>query len=252
MKNFAKLKDTIFTEVLNCLKEDRPRAKQLIKGYFKILKENPTLKEAFYIQNNLEQGSFKNEDVKTGFIIENLNVIKRLDKNELRNGLDALDTFIKTNKIQYTTDLNTLNEKISNLMLNINKVDKSVENNKAIEYIIESVMSREINENQRQPVSHTILKKTATQAYNEKYGNLSEEEKKIVKSFFVGDKKSIVEQYQTMVSNISESINTKLNSTEDKDTKLKLYEVKDKLYTIPSDITLEHFKKLLDLKEKLV
>ena len=142
MKNFAKLKDSIYTESLNCLKEDREKSKKLIKGYVNILKKNPTLKEAFIIHNNLESGTFKNEDVKHGFIVENLTAIKNLNKDELRKGLGELDKFIKTNKITVSTDLNVLSEKISGLMLNVNKIEKSVENNEAVEYIIESVLSR--------------------------------------------------------------------------------------------------------------
>ena len=251
MKNFAILKESIYNEVINCLKEDRPKAKKLVKGYVNILKQYPTLKEAFHIINNFETGYFKNDDVKHGFIIENLNAIKRLNKEELRVGLDSLDQFIKGNNIQYVSDLNVLSEKLSNLMLNINKVNKSVENNKTIEYIIESVLSRNTTEVSRKPVNHKIFKDVATQNYQKKYANLSETEKRIVKSFFSGDKNSIIEQYNNLTSEIKESIDTTIKSTEDKDTKIKLYEVKDKLLTPTTDITLEHFNKLLQLKENL-
>lgn len=251
MKNFAKLKESLYNEVINCIKEDRPRAKQLIKGYIKILKRYPALMEAFHIHNNFDHAAFKNEDVKHGFIIENLTAIKRLNKEELHLGLEALDRFIKGNKIQYTTDLNELSSQISNLMLNVNKVEKSVENNKAIEFIIESVLKRNVDENQRPPVNHKLFKKTAQKNYNAKYSQLSETEKKIVKSFFTGDKKAIAEQYQTIVTELKNTLNSKITGVDDNDTKIKLYEVKDKLLEVPTEITLEHFKKLLQLQESL-
>jgi hypothetical protein len=251
MKNFAKLKDSLYTEVLNCLKEDRTKAKKLIGGYTSILKNNATLQEALHIHNNLEKGTFKNEDVKHGFIIENLNAIRRLDKEELRLGLEELDNFLKGNQIQYSTDLNVLSEKISNLMLNINKVDKSVENNLAIEYIIETVSNRKPSENNRKPISHKLFKEAATKNYNEKFADLSETEKKIVKSFFTGNKEKITEQYNTLTYEIKSVIDSKITATDDKDIKIKFYEVKDRLTTVPEDITLEHFKKLLELKENL-
>jgi len=251
MKNFAKLKDSIYNEVLTCLKEDRTKAKRLIKGYVNILKQHPTLKEAFHIHHNFEEGSFINEDVKHGFIIENLNAIRKLSKEDLRLGLDALDKFIKENKIQYATDLNALSEKISSLMMNINRVDRSVENNKAIEYIINEVTKREINTNQRKPVSHKIFKEVATKNYHNKYNNLSEDEKKIIKFFFTGNKKMIKDHYNSILSTIKENINQKIQTADNKDTKIKLYEVKDRLYDNPTEITLEHFNKLLQLKESL-
>ena len=252
MKNFAKIKDSIYTEVIDCLKEDRTQAKKIIKGYTKILNDNPTLKEAFYIHNNLERGAFTNEDVKHGFIIENLNAIRRLNKEELRIGLDELDAFIRSNKIQYTTDLNVLSEKISNLMHNINKTDKSVENNQHIEYIIEHVANRKPTNISRKPVSHKLFQQTATKSYNTKFGELSETEKKIIKAFFTGNKKLITEQYNQISSEIKTMVDNKIKSTEDKDMKLKFYEVKDRLLDLPTDITLEHFKKLIQLKENLV
>lgn len=251
MKNFAILKESIYNEILNCLKEDRARAKKLVKGYIKLLKKYPTLQEAFYIHNNLEQGSFQNEDVKHGFIIENLNAIKHLNRDELMIGLNALDQYIKSNQINYATDMTTLSEKISDLMINANKTNKSVENNKAIEYIIETVSNRPVIENQKKPISHKIFKEVAQKNYNEKYKNLSETEKRVIKSFFVGNREGILKEYQNLLSEVTTNINQKIQETEDKDTKIKLYEVKDKLLTIPENITLEHFKKLLQLKDNL-
>lgn len=251
MKNFAKLKDSVYNEVISCLNENRPRAKKIIKGYVKILKQNPTLSEAFYIHNNLETGCFENEDVKHGFIVENLNAIKRLNKEELRVGLEQLDNFIKGNKIEYTTELNVLSEKLSSLMLNVNKTNKSVENNKAIEYVIEHVSKRQIENDQRKPISHKIFKEVVSKNYQEKYGNLSEVEKKIVKNFFTGDKNLIQKQYNEITNELIESLQTKIKETTDSEMKLKLYEVKDKLFETPTDITLEHFNKLLQLKENL-
>ena len=251
MKNFAKLKDSIYAEVINSLKENRPKAKKLIKGYVTILKNNPTLQEAFHIHGNLERGSFKNDEVKHGFIIENLNAIKRLNKEELRVGLEQLNTFIKQNKISYTTDLDLLSEKISNLMFNINKTNKSIENNQAIEYIVETVGNRQVTGEQRKPVSHKIFKQTATKHYNDKFAGMSESEKKIVKAFFSGDQKQINEHYNQIVMEIKKTIENRIQITDDRDIKLKLYEVKDKLYSVPETITLEHFNKILQLKEKL-
>jgi hypothetical protein len=251
MKNFAKLKDSIYAESINCLQEDRPRSKKLIKGYVAILKSNPTLKEAFHIHNNLERGTFKNEDVKHGFIVENLTAIKQLDKNELYRGLQDLDKFFKSNNITVSTDLNVLSEKISNLMVNVHRIDKSVENNEAVEYIIESVLNREPSENKRKPVSHKILKETASKKYNEKFASLTEDEKKIIKGFFTGNKDVIKKQYDELISEVKGRVDTKISDTDDKDLKLKFYEVKDKLITPTEDITLEHFKKILKLKESL-
>jgi len=251
MKNFAILKESIYNEVLNCLKVNRPRAKQLIKGYVNILKQYPVLKEAFHIHNNFDSGYFENDDVKHGFIIENLNAIKRLDKEQLRLGLEALDQFIRSNQIQYATDLNVLSEKISNLMLNANKVHKSVENNQAIEYIIETILKRQPSHNTRKPVSHKLFKEAAMKNYHAKYGNMSETEKKIVRNFFNGDQKAIKDQYTSIMLEIKSNIDTKIKTTEDKDIKIKLYEVKDKLLDAPTNITLEHFKKLLQLQENL-
>lgn len=252
MKNFARIKDSIYAEVINSLREDRKKAKQIISGYVGILKHNPTLKEALYIHNNLEKGCFNNEDVKHGFIIENLNAIRRLNKEDLRLGLEELDKFIQGNQIKYTTDINVLSEKISNLMVNIGKVDKSVENNQAIEYIVETVSKRQLTSSGRQPVRHKFFKETASKNFNEKFKGLSETEKKIIKSFFTGNKQIITEQYNQITTEIKTIIDEKIKSTDDKDVKLKFYEVKDKVSTTPDDITLEHFKKLLELKENLI
>lgn len=252
MKNFAKIKDSIYAEVINSLKENRPKAKQIISGYVAILKQHPTLKEALNIHNNLEKGAFSNEDVKHGFIIENLNAIRRLNKEDLRLGLEDLDKFIRGNKIQYTTDLNVLSEKISSLMMNSGNMGKSVENNQAIEYIIETVSKRQVESNHRQPVRHKFFKETASKNFNEKFKSLSETEKRIIKSFFTGNKQTITEQYNAITNEIKTIIDEKIKSTNDKDVKLKFYEVKDKVTTAPEDITLEHFKKLLELKENLI
>jgi hypothetical protein len=253
MKNFAQLKDTIYTSIINLLTEDRPKAKKLIKGYIQIIKSNPILKEVLHIHNNLETGSFKNEDVKHGFIVENLMALKTIDKTKLNSGLKQLDKFITENKIEYSKDLSVLSTKISDLMNNINRIDKSVENNKNVEFIIESVLNRQTEEkSDRKPITHQIFKDIMSKKYNEKFGSLSESEKKVVRGFFKGDKSLIASEYNNLTNQIRESINKKIQETEDKDTKLKLYEVKDKLINIPESITMEHFKKLYKLNENLL
>lgn len=251
MKNFALLKNSIYTDVINSLREDRPRAKKIIKGYTRIIKNNPTLKEVLHIHNNLEKGYFKNDEVKHGFIVENLTAIKRLNKEELRIGLEELDKFIKSNNINYSQDLSVLSEKISNLIMNVNRVDKSIENNQAVDIIIESVLNRKGDENTKQPVSHKLLKQISSKRFNEKYKTLSESEKKIVKGFFSGNKNLINEEYGKLITEIKGIIDDKIKNTEDKDIKIKFYEVKDKLVDYPESITLEHFKKLFTLKENL-
>jgi hypothetical protein len=251
MKNFALLKNSIYTDVINSLKEDRPRAKKIVKGYINIMKNNPILKEALHIHNNLEHGCFKNEDVKHGFIVENLNAIKTLNKKKLLEGLSELDKFIKDNNIQYSPDLSVLSERISNLILNINRIDKSIENNQGVECIIENIVNRNDTEENRDPVDHKLLKQVSSEKFNEKYTGLSECEKKVVQGFFFGNKNLIHEEYNKIITEVKGIIDEKIKNSDDKDIKIKFYEVKDKLIDYPENITLEHFKKLFTLKENL-
>lgn len=255
MKNFNSIRDSVNLAVLHIMKEDRARAKKILKEYRTILKNSPELKETLYIHENFEKGSFKNEEIAHGFIIENLMKIRNLNKSNLKNDLRQLEGFMVKNRLPILEFKGTVGDKVSNLIMNLDKTNKSLENNKIIEGLIETVINRQnvLSEDRKDPVNQKIYKKVLSEKYNNKYSTLSEQEKKIVKAFVSGNEKTIKEEYTKVAQNVINQIKESIDNTEDYSLKLKYYQVQTKLYESLSDdtITIPHFQKLFDLEKTM-
>jgi len=256
MKNFNSIRNSVNVAVIHLMKEDKKRAKSILTGYQKILKTSPGLRETLYLHENFEKGAFKNEDVAHGFIIENLIKIKNLNKTKLKKDLNKLENFMVENKLPILEFNDTIGDKVSTLIVNLNKTNKSLENNKIIETLIEEITTRKpLTEEteKREPVNQKIFKKVMSEKYNKKYSSLTEQEKLIVKAFVSGNQKTIKEEYNKTSKSIINTIKNLISESKDDQIKMKYYEVQSKLYDglELDEITIPHFQKLFELEKTL-
>ena len=108
----------------------------------------------------------------------------------------------------------------------------------------------EVTKKDNVAISPTILTNLMVNKFNEKYSEISESEKKIIKSVLNGDKEKT---FNTLIRECIDSVDKKLNESSDFEIKDKLLKVKDKLLNTKynKDNFLNDVIKFNNLKETI-
>lgn len=254
IKKFGKLK-AVFNEIMieGIIRKDTKR-KDLFKKYVKLIKENPALKAQFIIYNNLENKVEPNLLKATLFLQENLALLQKFTKKQLLEAnLLLLNPILFEQEVK--TALDSLHDDIATLVFtekNAKNIEKIVE---ATNNIINHIMNnkpKEVNESVDLP--NSMLTTIYVDKYNEKYSELNESDRELVKAFIEADDEKKLDLYKGMIRECIDSIDERFGDA-DVDTKDKLLRVKDKLLNDKVEIT-ENFDKdiakLLGLKNDLL
>ena len=85
MYNFSKIKETYNKVYLDSFSSKNKEKKKIFEFYLSTLKNSKILKEEFNCYNAIQNASFENELDSQMFIQENINIVKNIDKTELKN-----------------------------------------------------------------------------------------------------------------------------------------------------------------------
>ena len=257
MENFGEIKNT-FSEILieSILKGDS-KLKKVFQKYIKMLKENEVLRAQSIIYNNLEKDVNPDSKIASMYVEANISLLKALDENAVKVGNEKLiklaNEYKKGITINYDENLKKLHENI-NLMVTS---DLSPNNIKKILEAKSYITTHIVNNKNKEPISEslvptTTLTKFSIKKLNEKYGNLTEDEKKLIKSISSSNSEQRKEMLTTINNECLSLVNTKLTEA-NIDVKSKLLDVKERLlnlnYTDESFST--DYTKLIELKESL-
>ena len=150
MKNFGNIKDT-FNAILSesIFKKDNS-GKKLFSDYLNIIKENNSLKSKFLIYKNLTSKKFTKESDAKYFINENISLLKELDKKEINEGIEKLNSLLKDE------ELVTENEEIYNhinTLVETKKTASTIEKiQNSLNFISDIMLKEEINMARRERV----------------------------------------------------------------------------------------------------
>ena len=131
---------------------------------------------------------------------------------------------------------------------NVNEVAKNRKN--VLDYIVTN-KAKVVNESYDVPSS--MLSSILVEKYNERYSELTETEKEVIKVLVESDDNQKIELYSKITRECIDLIDSKLTES-DLDTKDRLLKVKDKLLRNTIEINEDFSKnisKLVDLKETL-
>tara|TARA_R110000782_G_scaffold83335_2_gene163341 strand:+ start:6329 stop:7117 length:789 start_codon:yes stop_codon:yes gene_type:complete len=258
MQNFGKIKNG-FNDLLveGIITKDRTN-KDLFGTYIKTIKESEILRTQFMVYNNIENKVESDSFSANLFLSENLRLLEKFKIGDIINENKKLMSMLKKVNIdinkKYDKRLSDLHESLAMLITikksanNINEITENI--GKVITFIKEN-KTKEIVESIDLP--NSLISSIMVEKYNERYANLSEGEKEIVKLMIKSTDDEKQEVYKKMLKECIDLIDTNLVES-DLDGKDKLLRVKNKLLNDKSEINenfLKQISKLVDLKASL-
>ena len=254
--DFGTLKNTFTQTYIESHVNGDKKGKELYKKFLQVLKESETLKSYFIVYKNLEGKTASNEFEANEYIKENLITLDRFrgDKsivtecNKLVNLLENNDiTISEPSEFNESLRILTTTSKSVNTINSIHEAKLSLVRILMTEKMVDTDDSI-VKENLDVQKFLTI----ATDTYNEKYSDLTKEEKNIIKVLREGTDDTKSSLLRTMIKETVSLVNDKLKVTGNNlDLKAKLLETKDVVYSM-EDYNVETFseniKKLYDIK----
>ena len=241
MNNFGNVKDTFNNILSESILSKNNEGKKLFKKYIQVLKEDSNLKKEYLIYKNLTTKKFNNESDAKDYIKENINLLKN---NNPSKGIKKLNSILGDKKL---VNENDEIYKHINILRNTKKTPNSLEKiQESLNFFKERMLKEEIvveNEYDTTGVPPSVLTKLAVNKFNNKYENITEEEKNIIKNILNGNDEDKEETYTNLKNECIDIIDNRLTENSDLDLKDKLLKVKDKLLrtsfnkeTFPTDI----------------
>lgn len=227
MTNFGHIKDTFNNILSESILTKNNEGKKLFKKYIQVLKEDSSLKREYLIYKNLTTKKFNNESDAKDYIKENIDL---LINNNPSKGLNKLKSILGDKEL---VNENDEIYKHLNILRNTKKTPNSLEKiQKSLNFFKERMLKEEIvveSEYDTTGVPPSILTKLAVNKFNNKYENITEEEKNIIKNILNGNEEDKKETYTNLKNECIDIIDNRLNENSDLDLKDKLLKVKDKL-----------------------
>ena len=255
MQNFGKIKNA-FSEILaEGIASNDVAKKKLFKQYVKTLRESDILKTQFLVYENIEN-IVENDQFSANLIInENLNLLNKFNKKDIlkeNQKLISLSEDVK-NRLEesYDDKLSDLHESVSKLVFSdrtpktVNEIAKNTKN--VLDYITTN-KARVVEETYEVP--NSMLSSILVEKYNERYSELTETEREVIKVLIESTDEEKLEVYTKITRECIDLIDNKLTES-DLDTKDRLLRVKDKLLRNNIELNEDFSKnisKLVDLK----
>ena len=227
--------------------------KDLFKSYVKTIKENEALKNQFLVYNIIENKVEINESKAKAFVDECMNIISKYNTNDILKANNKLVENILFEK-DYDYDKKELHENIATLIFTP-KTPKNIDTIiEAKSYIVNYILNnkeKEVSESVALP--NSLVSTIMVEKYNQKYADLDESEKEILKSLIDSDDTTKKEIYSKTIRECIDLINDKLTDSS-LDAKEKLLQVKDKLLNDKQEVNEDYTKnisKLVELRNSL-
>jgi hypothetical protein len=248
VKNFGKIKNTYNDVLVESVLTKNEDKKTLFKSYVKTIKENEILKNQFLVYNIIENKVEANETKAKTFVDECLNILSKYNKKEIleANKKLVIDTLFES-ELGYENK--ELHENISKLIFTP-KTPKNVEEIvDAKTYVVNYIVNNKVKEvNESTGLPNSMLSSIMVEKYNQKYSDLDETEKSILKALIDSDDTKKKEVYTKTIRECIDLIDEKLKES-DLEAKDKLLRVKDKLLNDKQEINEDFSKNISRLVE---
>lgn len=249
MENFGKIKNIFNTLLSESMASKNVVKRKLFKKYIKMLSENEILKTEFNVYNSIEDMVESNQFKASEKIKRTVDLLESFDRKDIFEANQSLSDLVKDRNLEVSYTNDRLHENISDLIFSkdINKYVDSL--NEAVEYAKVNTPTQ-VNESIGLP--NTIFAPLVIDRFNEKYSDLNESEKNMIRTILDSDEVGKKELFVSVVNECLLLVNERLK---DADITLKegLLAVKENLLTreyIKESFDNDIFK-ILDLKEDL-
>jgi hypothetical protein len=255
MQNFGKIKNA-FSEILaEGIASNDENKKTLFKKYIKTLKESEILKTQFLVYENIENIIEEDQFSANLIVTENLNLFNKFNKKDMLKENQKLISLSNEVKLKldesYDEKLSSLHESIGNLVF-LEKNSKTVsEIAKSTKNILDYVKTNKLKViAESYDVPNSMLSSMLVEKYNERYGDMTETEKNVIKILVESTDEEKLTLYVKITRECIDLIDAKLTES-DLDTKERLLRVKDKLLRDKVELNEDFSKnisKLVDLQ----
>jgi transcriptional regulator of heat shock response len=213
MKSFGTIKTSIEKSLVESY--GKPEFKTIMKGFKKNVLDNKNISEMYFIYDALSKPATFNKEIVSEYINESTDILKSLvEKNttQIEKLSEWIDNILSSNENNYS-DIDTIvyNESVRNL-------EKVLESKKQIKNILISEEKKVQNESVNIPLSSML--KIASNVFNEKYSNISEEEQSELKSLLSLTKEETSNQIKSLTEEVVEKLQNKL--VEEKEDEMKV------------------------------
>jgi len=247
IKNFGVIKENFNSLLIDGIMTKNKEKKTLFKKYINAINENEILKTQFLVYTNIEKKIEPNQKKAEMFVNENINLFSKYKKKDIIDANEKLSSILPLIESEFKVP--ELYEHITNLILTEKKastIDTIVEStSKIVDYIInnkENVLSEHIT------LPNSTISAIMVQKYNDKYSDLDEHEKKILKTLIDSTDEEKKEIYKDTIRECINLIDEKYK-TSDLEEKNKLLMVKDKILNDSVEINENFFNKISKLVE---
>jgi len=253
VQNFGKIKNA-YNEILveSVVTKDKDK-KDLFKSYLKTIKENESLKNQFLVYNVIENKVEINESKAKSFVDECINIISKYNTNDILKANNKLAENIVFEK-DSDYDKKELHENITTLIFTP-KTTKNIDTIlEAKSYVVNYIMNNKeklVGEGIELP--NSMLSTIMVDKYNERYADLDESDKEVLKTLIDSDDTKKKEVYSKTIRECIDLIDEKLKESS-LDAKDKLLKVKDKLLNDKLEVNEDYTKnisKLVELRSSL-
>lgn len=253
MQDFGKIK-TVYNDILveAIVKKDE-ESKKLFQKYLKTIKESEILRTQFLVYNNIETKVEKDFNSASLFVSENMKLFRKYKIEDIVKENKRLVGLLDVKRFDNAPS-NKLYESLAYLITtprtakNVGTVSNELRN--VIEFI---------NKNETPVVTesfglpNSFVASIMVQKYNEKYSDMLQEDKDILKVLISSDLNEKMDFYNKTVSECLVTIDGLLNESNE-ETKDKLIKVKERLLEkneITENQFLDKVIKLVELKNNL-
>lgn len=228
--NFGILNETINNFFIEGFIKNNKQKKDIFAKYVKLLKTDKTLLNQFIAYTNLK--NYHSTDILENklFIDENLNLIKNIPQDKIIESNKKLIKLLKEaniKKIRINKKNKTLYDAITDLILENNSLnikDKIKKYKLITEHL--TTNKKTINEHNNRPIPLKSLLVSFNKKFNEKYAELTNEEKELAKSILLDTQKQ-KEYFNRVISEAIQKIDKTIERFDDENTINKLNDVKN-------------------------
>lgn len=234
MQNFGRIKNTLNELVSEGIGlKGKVDSKNLFKDYLKLIKESKILRAQFLVYNNIENKVEPDLQSALEFIKENISLMSKFSISDIKAENDKVEKLLSKNPkgLNESYDQSGLHDSLG-FLITTKKTPSNIDLfSKHFKIVAEMITRNEVKEIFEQiELPKSMVSSILIDKYNEKYLNIDESTKNIIKAVIGSDDETKQKIFKDIVRECITKVDLNLKSA-DLTTKESLLMVKDKLLT---------------------
>lgn len=254
MQRFGVLKTMFNNLMIESISSKNEQNKKLFREYVNAVKSDKVLRDQFLVYNNIENKCEVNESKANNFVMANIDSLNIYTKKELEEANQKLVNILEG--VEISVEESEIYKNISDIIYTETTLDNIENRLDLIEsvknYVINNDVKSMVKEN-TELVPNSMLLNISVEKFNDKYSELSESVKSVLKTIIESDDDGKINLLKNLKKECLSLVNEHLNETSNSDIKNALLDTKERILDL--EYTNESFiadiNRLITLKEDL-